>query len=155
MGVRGNRAGAAGPWVGVFPGTLPGGYAREFRAAYRVRAAVPKGITTFAGKRVKSFQSIEAGVGTAWIYWRPGTPPPVMVRRAHPPFYALVDWYIDWATAELVGFKTWGCAAGHIRSCGTRGAPATVTRIVTFQPLDSTPENLVQLTGPNPPRGAR
>lgn len=140
---------------GLFPGTLPGELAREFRAAYRVHAAVPKGITTFAGKRVKSFQSMEAAVvGTALVYWQPGTSPPVRVRDAHPPTYALVDWYIDRATAELVGFKTWGCAAGHIRSCKARGAPDNITRIVTFQRLDPTPKNLAQLTGPNAPRGA-
>jgi hypothetical protein len=143
-------------WFGG-PPILPGTYAREFRAAVRSNAAVPKGIATFAGKRVRSFQAMEAGAGgvIALAYWRPGTPPPVRVRKAHPPFYALVDWYLDPATAEPVGFTVWGCAPDQVRSCKARGAPAATIRIVTFQRLDPTPQNLAQLTGPNAPRGAR
>jgi hypothetical protein len=142
------------PGGALVPPILPGTYAGELQAAYRVHAAVPKGITTFAGKRVNSLQSMEAYVGPALVSWRPGTRPPVRVRNAHGG-YALVEWYIDRATAEPVGFKTWGCAADHILSCKARGAPVATTRIVTFQRLDPTPENLAQLTGPNAPRGAR
>jgi hypothetical protein len=98
------------------PQILPGTYAREFRAAYRVHTAVPKGITTFAGKRVDSFQAMQGDGGTAPVFWRPGSPPPVSVRNAHPPFYALVDWYTDRATAELVGFKAWGCTLAQART---------------------------------------
>jgi hypothetical protein len=140
--------------VGLFPGALPGEYARDFGAAHRVRAAVPKGITTFDGRRVESFQSMEGYVRTAWVYWRPGTPPPMSVRDARP-LSALVDWYIDPATARLVGFKVWGCAADHLLSCKARGAPSATTRIVTFERLDPTRENLARLTGPNAPAGAR
>lgn len=78
-----------------------------------------------------------------------------MRGRNAPPFDALVDWYIDRATAQLVGFKIWSCAADHTRSCKARGAPDAITRIVTSQRLHPTPQNLAQLTGPNAPRGAR
>jgi hypothetical protein len=154
---KGTKQLLQGLGVGLFPATLPGEYARDFGAAHRVRAAVPKGIKTFDGTRVESFQSMERYVRTAWVYWRPGAPPPMSVRDPRPlsAMSALVDWYIDPATARLLGFKVWGCAANHLLSCRARGAPSATTRIVTFERLDPTRENLAELTGPNAPRGAR
>jgi hypothetical protein len=128
---------------------LPGKYARDFRAAYRAGALVPEGNATLAGKRVKSFQSMESQVGSRTVYWRPGTPPPASVRSSRNSD-ALVAWYVDRSTAELAGFKVWGCAAGHSVSCERRSGPRTV-RIVTFQRLAPTPQNLVLLTGPGAP----
>lgn len=132
-------------------GDLPGTYARWFRAAYRAHAIVPAGATTFAGRRVARFQSFIAGGGASVVAWRPGTRPPATVRVDHN-FYALVDWYIDPATARPVGFGTYSCSSQEVGSCKAAGR---IVRIVTFQRLGPTAESLALLTGPGAPLGAR
>jgi hypothetical protein len=57
MGVGAERS-VRGLGAGLFPGTLPGQYAQGFQAAYRIHAAVPKGSTTFAGKRIVTSQRL-------------------------------------------------------------------------------------------------
>jgi hypothetical protein len=137
---------------------------RSTDIAGHVRAAVPRRLprrrhrarrhTTFAGRRVAQFQSMETQVGETTVSWRPGMPPPVRARNPHY-IYALIDWYVDPATARPVGFKAWGCMGDQIRSCERRQGPPSTTRIVTFQRLDPTPQNLALLTGPGAPPGAK
>jgi hypothetical protein len=67
-------------------------------------------------------------------------------------FYALIDWYIDPATARPVGFETYGCSSQQVGSCKAAGR---IVRIVTLQRLGPTPLSLRLLTGPGAPRGAR
>lgn len=113
---EGTERSVRGLGAGLFPGTLPGQYAQGFQAAYRVHAAVPKGSTTFAGKRVKIFQSMRAGFyvpsrGAVFVYWRPGTPPPATVRNA--PRAAVL------LTRGLV-HRSGDSAAGWLRDVGLR-----------------------------------
>jgi hypothetical protein len=130
--------------------------ARSFlNGAYRTDALLPDGTTTFAGRRVARFQSMEDTNGQESVPWRPGTPPPAKARgllRLHLKPLGL-EWYIDPTTARLVGINQWGyCAGDKLSSC--EGPPLT-TRIVTFQRLAPTPQNLAHLTGPGAPPGAR
>ena len=137
-----------------FPGTLPGTFAKLYRAAYRDHAIVEDGTATFGGRHVARLQSMTPTFGAAIIFWRPGTPPPPSARKNHiggAP-YSLVTWYVDPATAQPVGFTSSPCAGGQIRSCGR---PAITTHILTFERLDPTAQNLALLTGPHAPAAAR
>jgi hypothetical protein len=144
---------APGSFGGV-PGTLPGTFANWFRTAYHDHAIAAVGNATFDGKHVARFQSMIPTFASKIVFWRPGTPPPLSARkdRSGAAPYTLIDWYVDPATAQPVGFKASPCAGEEIRSC-TR--PFSTTRIVTFRRLDPTPQNLALLTGPNAPAGAR
>jgi hypothetical protein len=83
------------PLGALGPPILPGTYTRELQAAYRVHAAVPKGMTTFAGKRVNTLQSMEAYAGAVLVSWRPGTPPPARVRDAGRVSALVAGWLQD------------------------------------------------------------
>jgi hypothetical protein len=145
---------APGTGFGLTPGTLPGEFARWFRSAYRSHAIVDAGTAMFDGRRAARLQSMTPTVGPRIVFWRPGTPPPLSARQhriAGAP-YTLVDWYVDPATAQPVGFTASPCAGEAIHSCRR---PAYTTRIVTFQRLDPTSQNLALLTGRNAPPRAR
>jgi len=131
---------------------FPGTFAQWFRAAYRARSIVPDGTTTFAGKDVARFQSMAGAFEEPLVTWRPGTPAPMSVRNRSQTPYILIDWYVDPATARPVGFSVRACTGDAIRSCTQ---PGSSTRIVTFQRLDPTPQNLAQLTAPGAPPGSR
>lgn len=130
---------------GLAPSILPGTFAQHFRAAYRVHAIVAEGTTTFDGRRVARFASAEAAVGTGWVDWRPGTPAPASVKQHEQ--RVIMYWYIDPATARPVGRRVWGCTG----SCRRPGGPSFTTRIVVFQRLQPTAQNLAELTGPGAP----
>jgi len=130
------------------PQALPGTFAQWFRSAYRSRAVVSDGTATFAGQSVARLQSMSALLGTV-VFWRPGTPPPASARGQQ---RLLINWYVDRATAQPVGYTVSGCSSDQTRSCG---APANTLRIATFQRLNPTPQNLALLTGPGAPRDAR
>jgi hypothetical protein len=125
-----------------------------FGATYRAHALVPDGTAAVDGRRVARFKSIGTQFRQTWIAWRPGTRPPVKVRNPQY-IYSRIDWYVDPATARLIGLGAWGCMADQIRSCEGPKHPPLATRIVTFQRLDPTAQNLAQLTGPGAPPAAR
>jgi hypothetical protein len=140
--------------LGGPPETLPGTFANWFRTAYHDHAIVAAGTAPFDGRHVARFQSMVPTFGSKIVFWRPGTRPPLSARkdRSGPAPYTLIDWYVDPATAQPVGFTDSPCTGEEIRSC-TR--PYSTTRIVTLERLDPTPQNLNLLTGPNAPAGAR
>jgi hypothetical protein len=135
-------------------GTLPGTFARWFRAAYRSHAIATDGTTMFGGKRAARFRSMTEGFGPTstggrMVFWRPGTPPPASARNRHGyPYATLIHWYVDPGTAQPVGFREWYCRSEKLTSCV---GPATTTRIVTFQRLGRTPQSLAELTAPGAP----
>jgi hypothetical protein len=140
--------------LGGPPLNLPGTFANWFRTAYHDHAIAAVGMATFEGRRVARFQSMAPSFGSRTVFWQPGTPPPASVHKqalgAEP--YTLIDWYVDPVTAHPVGFAAFACANDQIRSCKHR---ISTTRIVTFERLDPTLQNLALLTGPNAPSGAR
>lgn len=138
----------SGPW-----GTLPGTYARMFRASYRAHALVPDGTAEVDGKRLARFKSLGTVLGR-FIAWRPGTKPPIKARNSRYG-YSRLEWYVNPSTARLIGFGAWGCMADETSPCGGPKHPPLAIRIVTFQRLDPTPQNLALLTGPGAPAGAR
>jgi hypothetical protein len=135
-------------------GPLPGTFANWFKAAYHDHAIVEDGTATFDGRHAARFQSMVPTFGSKIVFWRPGTPPPPLARkeRIGGAPYSLVNWYVDPATAQPVGFTASPCAGEAVRSCKR---PALTTQIVTFQRLDPTAQNLALLIGPHAPRGAR
>jgi hypothetical protein len=135
-------------------GTLPGTFTTWFRTAYRAHAIVADGTARFDGKHAARFESMAPTFGSRIVFWRPGTPLPRIAAkdRSGVTPYSLIDWYIDPATAQPLGFTASPCANEKVRSCG---APVSSTRIVTFERLQPTAQNLTMLTGPNPPAGAR
>jgi hypothetical protein len=64
----------------------------------------------------------------------------------------VINWYVDPATAEPVGYTVSTCSSDQLRSCH---APGAMVRIITFQRLNPTAANLGLLTGPGAPAGAR
>jgi hypothetical protein len=144
---------SVGTGFGLTP-TLPGTFARQFKSAYRSHAISSDGTARFDGRRVARFESMAPSFGPRTVFWRPGTKPPASARNGafgQEP-YSLVDWYVDPATAQPVGFTASACRRNEISSCGR---PVYTTRIVTFERLQPTAENLAKLTGPNAPAGAR
>lgn len=133
---------------------MPGTFASWFRTAYRSRAIVADGTATFAGKRAARFQSMAPASANTMVFWRPGARPPRGAQGSSfgGAAYLLIDWYIDPATAQPMGFKTFLCTSENVRSCQR---PASTTRIATFQRLDPTPQHIALLTGPNAPAAAR
>jgi hypothetical protein len=136
-----------------FLGTLPGTFARLYREAYHYHAIVEDGTATFDGRHVGRLQSMSPTIGNTVVFWRPGTTPPASARQhlSVRGSYTLVTWYVDPATAQPVGFTSAPCDGEAVRSCGR---PVATTRIVTFERLDPTPQNLAKLTGPGAPAGA-
>jgi hypothetical protein len=130
------------------PEVLPGTFARWFGTAYRNRAVVADGTATFAGRRVARFESMATLLDSV-TFWRPGTPRPA-TSRGHGS--VLINWYVDPATAQPVGYTVLDCPNGQTRTCG---AAVDTVRIASFQRLKPTAQNLALLSGPNAPRGAR
>jgi hypothetical protein len=112
-------------------------------SAYRSGAVRPDGTATFAGRSVARFQSMAALLGTV-VFWRPGTPAPA---KAGGQTRLLVNWDVDRAAAQPVGYTVSDFTSDQPRSCG---APANTLRIATFQRLSPTPQNLALLIGPAP-----
>jgi hypothetical protein len=150
-----SNEGVPRPGFGGSPTTIPGTYAQWFRSAYRERAVVADGNTTFDGRTVAHFQSM-AELLDNLVFWRPGTPIPASIRDNGNSFIrrsiGVINWYVDPATAEPVGYTVTTCSSDQLRSCH---APDTTVRILTFQRLNPTPQNLELLIGPGAPAGAR
>jgi hypothetical protein len=124
-------------------------FVSAFQTAYKGHELVADGQGTFDGRRVARYRS---------IYRYPAEPGRVAPRgtSASPSSayqYTITEWYIDPAAARPLGSTTWQqCTSDSISSC-TGG---TVTeRILTFQLLDPTPQNLAHLITPDAPAGAR